>query len=309
MKTTYLLLAVLAGCATVPVVPMKLDDRILTTRMNVKPEPVEPHVGVYKASFSYPKAHHHLLGTGITLQGPGSSSSSPTFADVTVTTLTATSSLRLPNSAALVILANGTNTGINCGFNSGDQCHIDNAIGAAGATNLVPAFYFNHTNNALGANDMLVGFYDFGTLKFSVDAEGDVAVVGSVTGATTITGNTFALNSNGAVSVSTNAIVRTAPTISSGFGGSPSIASNNGTAAFTVNVGTGGATSSGVIGLPAATNGWVCNCTDLTTPGVNVTKMTAATTTTCTITNYNSTTGIAANWAASDILHCTAMGR
>jgi|HubBroStandDraft_6_1064221.scaffolds.fasta_scaffold00599_28 hypothetical protein len=102
----------------------------------------------------------------------------------------------------------------------------------------------------------------------------------------------------------------TAPTISSGFGSTPSIASNNGSAAFTINVGTGGSATSGVIGLPAATNGWVVHCDDLTTQSatVFVTKQTASATNSATIGNFN-TSGTAAAWAASDILHCTARGR
>lgn len=101
-----------------------------------------------------------------------------------------------------------------------------------------------------------------------------------------------------------------APTISSGFGTSPSIASSNGTAAFTVNVGTGGTATSGVIGLPTAANGWVVHCDDLTTQSASVfiTKQTASSTTTATVTQYN-TSGVATAWVASDILHCMAFGR
>ena len=50
----------------------------------------------------------------------------------------------------------------------------------------------------------------------------------------------------------------TTPTISSGFGTTPSIVNSNGTAAFSINVGTGGTASSGVITLPAATTDWNC---------------------------------------------------
>ena len=95
----------------------------------------------------------------------------------------------------------------------------------------------------------------------------------------------------------------TAPTISSGFGTTPSIVASNGTAAFTINVGTGGTASSGVVGLPTATTGWSCEAQDQTTPGVNATKQTANTTTSVTLTNYNTTTGVAAAWTASDILY------
>jgi hypothetical protein len=95
-----------------------------------------------------------------------------------------------------------------------------------------------------------------------------------------------------------------APTISSGFGSSPSILHNNGTAAFTVNVGGGGAASSGVIGLPTAATGWICNAFDITNPttgGGYYVKQTAGSRTSATLTGYN-TAGAATAWAASDIL-------
>ena len=101
----------------------------------------------------------------------------------------------------------------------------------------------------------------------------------------------------------------TAPTISSGFGTSPSIAANNGTAAFTINVGTGGTAQNGVIGLPTAAAGWVVNCQDITTNASFVVSQTASSTTTATVQNYSRTTGLAIAWTASDILHCTAVAR
>lgn len=95
----------------------------------------------------------------------------------------------------------------------------------------------------------------------------------------------------------------TAPTISSGFGTSPSIANQNGTAAFTINVGTGGSATSGVIGLPTANTGWSCQPTDITTTSSTVfmTKQTASSATSATIGNFNDT-GTAAAWTASDVL-------
>lgn len=97
-------------------------------------------------------------------------------------------------------------------------------------------------------------------------------------------------------------IAGTAPTISSGFGTTPSVSANNGTIAFRINVGTGGTASSGVIGLPTATTGWNCNVDDITTPASYVTDQTASTTTTATVQNYSRTTGLATAWTASDIL-------
>lgn len=98
----------------------------------------------------------------------------------------------------------------------------------------------------------------------------------------------------------------TAPTIGSGFGTSPSVAANNGTAAFTVNVGTGGTASSGVVTMPAATTGW--NCTVINRTGVAAnradqhTVQTATTTTSVTVQNQTISTGAALAWTASDVL-------
>ncbi len=95
-----------------------------------------------------------------------------------------------------------------------------------------------------------------------------------------------------------------APTISSGFGSTPSIVANNGTGAFQVNVGTGGAATSGVVGLPTASTGWVCQATDITTTSSTVfmTKQTASTVSSATFGNFNDT-GSAAAWTASDKLN------
>jgi hypothetical protein len=96
----------------------------------------------------------------------------------------------------------------------------------------------------------------------------------------------------------------TAPTISAGFGTSPSVPNSNGTVAFTVNVGTGGTASSGTVGLPAATTGWVCSAFDFTSPttgGGYYVKQTGGTTTTAILTGFN-TAGVATAWTASDVL-------
>jgi hypothetical protein len=103
-------------------------------------------------------------------------------------------------------------------------------------------------------------------------------------------------------------VSHTAPTISSGFGTSPSIVASNGTASFQINVGTGGVATTGVIGLPTATTGWVCTCEDVTTQNTTVarTRQTGlGTTTTCPIGDFTSA-DVAGAWAASDKLVCQA---
>lgn len=113
---------------------------------------------------------------------------------------------------------------------------------------------------------------------------------------------------NSGIGIVNLAVSGSAPTISSGFGTAPSITASNGTAAFRLNVGTGGTATSGVIGLPTATNGWNCFASDITTPATgHAIKQSAGTTTSATLTNYNNA-GVATAWAASDILivNCTA---
>jgi hypothetical protein len=95
------------------------------------------------------------------------------------------------------------------------------------------------------------------------------------------------------------------PTISSGFGTSPSIVNNNGPSSFSINVGTGAVATSGVIGLPQTLHGWAGGCSDVTTPASDLTQQTGSTSTTATVTNYVRTTGLAGAWPASDILECS----
>jgi hypothetical protein len=94
----------------------------------------------------------------------------------------------------------------------------------------------------------------------------------------------------------------TAPTISSGFGTTPTIASQNGTSSFSVNVGTGGTATSGVITLPTAVNGWSCFASDVGATPTGRTEPTAMTTTSVTLTNFSRTTGLAVAWTASEII-------
>lgn len=106
-------------------------------------------------------------------------------------------------------------------------------------------------------------------------------------------------------------LTQTAPTIASGFGTSPSIPSNNGSMAFTVNVGTGGTASSGVITMPAALTGWIVRVENMTANAANranvATVQTATTTTSVTIQNQTVSTGAAVAWSASDVLNVIAV--
>lgn len=101
----------------------------------------------------------------------------------------------------------------------------------------------------------------------------------------------------------------TAPTISSGFGTSPSIVNSNGTTCFSINVGTGGTASSGVITLPSATTNWnISICNPITGSGT-FTQQSAHTATSVTLTNYTIATDVAVAWPAGYILECIAIAK
>ena len=103
-----------------------------------------------------------------------------------------------------------------------------------------------------------------------------------------------------------------APTIAAnGCGGAgASIATNNGPASFTINVGTA-PTAACTFTLPiTAATGWNCTASDLTTSSTNVflQKQTATTTKTATISNFNDV-AVASHFVAGDILAVSCFAR
>lgn len=82
----------------------------------------------------------------------------------------------------------------------------------------------------------------------------------------------------------------------------------NGTAAFTMTLGTGCSTSVGTVTLPAATTGWSCQFDNVTAPQSNIVDQTGGATTTATITNYARTTGLAANFTDSQVIRGSCVG-
>lgn len=102
-------------------------------------------------------------------------------------------------------------------------------------------------------------------------------------------------------------MLKGAPTISSGFGTSASVVSGSTGASMRINVGAGGAASSGVIAMPGppALNGWNCAVNNLTAAAAHRadnTVQTASTTTTVTIGNQIKNTGAAVAWSPSDLV-------
>ena len=138
-----------------------------------------------------------------------------------------------------------------------------------------------------------------------------------VLSATQDIGTTVAFRTLNVLNYNRNAVVTisgTAPTIASGFGTTPSVVASNGTAAFSVNVGTGGIATGGVLTMPASTTDWaslsVKNLTALAANRADQhTVITASTTTSLTVQNQTISTGAALAWTASDVLHFGGMGK
>lgn len=137
------------------------------------------------------------------------------------------------------------------------------------------------------------------TNKYSVGAANGVYVAG---GAVNVNNGTYQLAGKAVAST-------TAPTISSGFGTSPTITANN-TMAFKIAIGSGGTASSGVVTMPTANAGWKCDAVDVTTQSTSVftTRETAYTTTSVTFTQFN-TSMAATAWTAGDDIEISCIAR
>lgn len=183
-------------------------------------------------------------------------------------------------------------------FTSGTVIDFYGAAIAKGAgSTITNAFGFYSADQTQGTNNY--GFYSgmtAGTNKWGFYNGG---------GALNYFGTATSYFSSISTAPTNNLLISgTAPTISSGFGTGASIPFNNGTAAFEVNVGTGGTATNGVIGLPTSAHGWTCAANDETTTSATVfmTKQIASTTASVTVANFNTSAAQAA-WAASDVLH------
>jgi hypothetical protein len=154
------------------------------------------------------------------------------------------------------------------------------------------------------------------------DAAGDVSIITDnatvATEAVRYTGTTATHNLASTfandVTFQHLAFSHTAPTVASGFcsTGSPvtAISASNGTAAFDILIGQATCGSTGTLTLPAATTGWVCNATDVTTPASHniVQTGTQGSTTAVVLTDYARTTGIAQNFNPADHVHVQCTG-
>jgi hypothetical protein len=136
----------------------------------------------------------------------------------------------------------------------------------------------------------------------ATEFSGGISANGGVSTFSTISANDSVLL-KGALKVPNALITSEAPTLSSGFGKNASVIAANGTGAFRIDVGIGGAASTGVIGLPLATTGWNCFATDITTRNAmtDLTQQTASTRTSATIGDFTNQ-GLPGTWASSDVL-------
>ena len=205
---------------------------------------------------------------------------------------------------------------------------ITNSAAGAITNNVIPkGTGTSLTNSSITDNGTTVSatepFSSTGTITSGANGgtAGQIILNGSTSGSATITANatagTVTVGGAGTLTVSTinanslyslngrNWAANTAPTISSGFGTSPTIVTSNGSITARINVGTGGTASSGVLAMGTVTNNWNCQVYNLTAHAgnrVDDTVMTASTTNSVTVQNQTKSTGAALAWTASDIV-------
>lgn len=262
-------------------------------------------------------------GTGnafFAVSGPAASIKTYTFPNASSTVLT--------DNAAVTAAQGGTG---QTSYTIGDVLYAsgattlsklaDAATGNAlisGGVGVAPSYgkigLTTHVSGTLGTTNGGTGFasYTTGDLLYANSgvslarlndvAVGQVLVSGGVATAPTWSANpqisTLLLGANLALSSA-------APTISSGFGTGASVTAGT-SAAFRVDVGTGGTASNGTIGLPTAATGWNCSVENLTATTANVadarTVQLSSTTSTAVVENQTVSTGMALAWTASDVL-------
>lgn len=198
---------------------------------------------------------------------------------------------------------------INClvlasGKNITVQNNLFQVVGATGLTNLIDILGSQETSGTANYTDNIE--FHGNTLITDV---GNAALV-RVESAAATAGSTITFNQNsfegsfaangfffpGSPLSDPNFTIATptgAAAITSGFGTSPSFAFNKVQKEIQVVVGTGGTSTTGVLAMPTALNGWDCKATDLNTN--IVTRETAYTTTSVTFT-------AASAWTAADKL-------
>ncbi len=190
-------------------------------------------------------------------------------------------------------------------YRGGAAATVQFGANAAGVTNQTLKGPDRITSAGVGGNVTLAGGRGWdtgvgGSLIFQTAPAAGAGVAGVLATRFTITPTGgLGLGASGTVFMS-----GTAPTIASGGCTSPAVTTNNGTAKFKLTIGT---TCTGVktvtLTLPAAANEWACDAVDLTTNATyRPEQSAAASATSVVITNYARTTGLAIDWADSEVL-------
>lgn len=215
-------------------------------------------------------------------------------------------------SAGMVLALNDPGGNVVVGATSGsEKLTVAGNISATSTSANALAVGANGTTNPVLKVDASTGSVATGIGVTGAAAGSGVAVAAISSGSNenlTLAGKgTGAVRFLSPLNFTSLAFSTTAPTVTSA-GTSPSIVASNGTAAFTINVGTGGTATTIVLAMPAATTGWICHATNVTATAANradqAVRLTASTTTSVTLQNQTVSTGAALAFTASDVVHC-----
>jgi hypothetical protein len=157
--------------------------------------------------------------------------------------------------------------------------------------------YSSYDGNLFSTNSLVLA--TFGSL-----AKFDYLKVPNLVSTSVNGAGLFQNQANGLLGAQSALFSIVSPTISSGFGTSPTITAPNGTGAFNILVGSAPG-NTGAITLPAAVNSWNCTVNNLTAAAGNRadnTRQTGASATSATFQNQTTSTGAAVNFTAGDTL-------
>jgi hypothetical protein len=241
-----------------------------------------------------------------------SGNSNVAVGDHALAAATGNNSVAIGYQALTVVVGSASNTAVGYQALTSATGASNTFIGESGAGTQITT---GTLNTLVGYRNSVSGAGDTNEMVFGEQVTGagsNTGVFGNASTTDVYFGSTTPktnIRVNGMYVVNTLLIRSTAPTISSGFGTSPSIPNNNGSAAFTVNVGTGGTASSGVIAMPQAATGWACHVAPNAAPqAASVTYSAPTSASSITLTNYTLTTGIALAWTASTVLQVACFG-
>jgi hypothetical protein len=222
--------------------------------------------------------------------------------------------LLIESGAGITTIASGILTG-NIPFESDSSSGgtINASIANSGSSGTLPCIKFNGG----GGYTITANFFTCNPLvSFVSELQPDIIMGVSTTAATLTSGTPSTADFISLVAGSTkynqlpsptitmggNLLVSPiAPTISTHFNTSGDAIVANGTSSILVVTGTGAGTSTGVLAMPTAANGWNCS---IGASGASAPQETSTGTASVTFTNYNFA-GTPTNWANSTSLHIT----